>query len=379
MTGIIWWMWNTRHAALNQARAMMKSDRTDIPDDLRWQAVLARQSIASAGFVYAVRTTGVYCNPGCRSRRPLRDNVEFYDTPAAAAAAGYRPCKRCRPDRAATPPDDAVARACALIAAADQMPPLVELSAAVGLSPFHFHRRFKQALGLTPKAYIDAERARRLRIGLGRGSSVTAAVYDAGYGSSSRFYETAQARLGMSPTQYLKGGEGIAIRYAAGRCSLGAVLVAATDRGICAIELGDDSAAALDSLRSRFPGARLSKAGEDFQSLVARAIAAVEQPEQAANLPLDVQGTAFQEQVWRALRDIPSGATETYADVARRLGRPSSTRAVATAIAANPIAVLVPCHRVVRTDGGLGGYRWGLDRKKRLLAREASAIQKPRK
>lgn len=340
-------------------------------DRQRWQAVLARDATPHVPFVYAVRTTGIYCLPCCSSRKPLPHNVSFYDSPAAAAAAGYRPCKRCRPDEARAAPADPVQQACALIAAADDPLSLTQLSAAVGLSPFHFHRRFKATLGVTPKAYVQAERARRVREHLSRDGSITAAIHEAGYGSASRFYDEARARLGMPARTYKEGGMGLSIRYAFGRCSLGAVLVAATDHGVCAIELGDTNAAALASLERRFANARLSPADDGFVTLVAAAIAAVEAPDEARNLPLDVQGTAFQEQVWQVLRTIPSGSTQTYADIARRLGRPSSSRAVAGAVAVNPIAVIVPCHRVVRSDGALGGYRWGLARKQKLLAREA--------
>jgi AraC family transcriptional regulator of adaptative response/methylated-DNA-[protein]-cysteine methyltransferase len=345
-------------------------------DEDRWRAVCTRSRKADGRFVFAVRTTGVYCRPSCAARRPRRENVVFLANPAAAKAAGFRACKRCHPDRSDDPEGDPIARACAIVSRAHELPRLAELGAAVGLSPFHFHRRFKAAVGLTPKAYIEAERARRMRDGLPVAASVTASLYEAGYGSSSRFYETSQARLGMRPSTYRHGGKGIEIRYATATCTLGAVVVAATGRGICAIELGDTAAAGINSLERRFPHARLCAGDDALQHLVEAAVAAVERPDGASSLPLDVQGTAFQEQVWRALRAIPPGETTTYADLARRLGRPTATRAVAAAVAANPIAVVVPCHRVVRGDGSLGGYRWGTARKKQLLAREAPVQQR---
>lgn len=350
-------------------------------DAARWRAVLERDGTADGQFVYAVRTTGVYCRPTCGARLAKRDNVSFHPTAIAAAAAGYRACRRCRPDaaRAALAGPDAadsrrsalVAEACAVIAAAEEPPSLKALSAAVGLSPYHFHRLFKAATGLTPKAFIDAERARRVTAGLDAGETVTAAIHGAGYGSTSRFYERGQLRLGMTAGAYRRGGEGAAIRFAVGNCTLGAILVAATERGVCRIALGDDPAELLRDFEDRFPNARLIGADRTFERLVGRVIAAVDDPATAQTLPLDVRGTAFQERVWQALRAIPAGTTATYADIAGAIGMPRATRAVANACGANPLAVAIPCHRVVRTDGGLGGYRWGIGRKRALLAREA--------
>lgn len=337
-------------------------------DMRRWQAVVLRDRKADGRFFYAVSSTGIFCRPGCGARRPRRDNVSFFATVDAARNAGFRPCKRCTPDLVGS--DDPIARACAIVRDAAEPPTLAALSAAVGLSPFHFHRRFKAAVGVTPKAFIDARRAGRVRAKLCEGGSIISAAYEAGYGSSSRFYEAVEGRLGMKPTVYRSGGQGLEICYAFGRCSLGVVLVAGTRSGICAIELADDEVEALASLQQRFRKAQLTKAGAAFSQMVKRAIAAVERPETAAALPLDVQGTAFQEQVWQALQAIPEGKTATYAGIAKSLGRPAATRAVATAIAANPLAVVVPCHRVVRSDHALGGYRWGLERKRALLARE---------
>jgi AraC family transcriptional regulator, regulatory protein of adaptative response / methylated-DNA-[protein]-cysteine methyltransferase len=343
-----------------------------VTDHERWQAVVARDTAADGHFLYAVRTTGIYCLPSCPSRPARRENVSFFEDFRAAEAAGYRACKRCGPNvlryihgRALI-----VAKACALIDAAEEMPSLDMLSRAIGLSPFHFHRLFKAEIGITPKAYINAERTRRVREGLDGGATVTAAIYDAGYGSSSRFYDCAKDRLGMTASDYKRGAEGLAIRFAVGHCSLGAILVAATERGVCAIWFGDDPEILVHGLQDRFPRANLIGADQRFKQLVAEVIGAVEQPAKAISLPLDVRGTAFQERVWQALRTIPVGETVTYKELARHVGEPLATRAVANACGANTVAVAIPCHRVVRTDSGLGGYRWGIERKKTLLKRE---------
>lgn len=357
-------------------RRRPKSQDTSPPakqgDDPRWLSVMARDRASDGRFLFAVRTTGVYCKPSCASRRARRENVEFFPGPREAEAAGYRPCKRCRP-AGAEPAHAPILAACALVRETEEPPGLIEMAAAAGLSPHHFHRRFKAATGVTPKAFVAAESARRLRAGLDTATTVTAAIHAAGYGSSSRFYEAANSRLGMPATTWRRGGEGVAISYAVGECWLGAVIVAGTAKGICAIELGDDAAELRAALARRFPKAILSPAGPDFATLVADVIAAIDGPGDAPSLPLDVQGTAFQEQVWRALRTIQLGDTQTYAELAQRLDRPQAVRAVATACASNPLAVLVPCHRIVRSDGGLGGYRWGLARKERLIDREKSS------
>ncbi len=344
-------------------------------DDDRWRAVEERRVDADGQFVYSVRSTGIYCKPSCPSRPKRRANVAFHAGPAEARAAGFRACKRCRPDAAGnTPEDDAgsalVARACALIAAAEEAPSLEALAAAVGLSPFQLHRLFKSVTGVTPKAYAAAERARRLRQGLDSDTSITTAIYDAGYNSSSRYYETAGARLGMRASDVRKRAAGQSIRFAIGDCSLGCILVAATERGICAIEFADRPETLVERLQQRFAEANLVGGDADFEATVASVVAAVEMPARAASLPLDIRGTAFQERVWQALRAIPPGTTATYAEVAARIGLPASTRAVANACGANGLAVAIPCHRVVRTNGGLGGYRWGIERKEQLLALE---------
>lgn len=342
-------------------------------DPLLWEAVVRRDPRADGRFVTAVVTTGVYCRPTCPARRPKRENVAFYPDPATAEQAGFRPCKRCRPDGLSPREEHAgrIARACRLIEEAEEPPPLGRLAADVGLSPHHFHRLFKAALGVTPRAYAAARRADRVRDGLKGGAGVTEALYDAGFNSGGRFYEAAPALLGMTPAAYKGGGRGEAIRYAVEPCALGWVLVAATARGVCAIRLGDGPGALVDELRDRFPKAELHDADPAFGDLVGRVVAFVERPGRGLDLPLDIRGTAFQERVWRALRAIPTGETASYAEIARRVGSPAAVRAVAGACGANPVALAVPCHRVVRSGGGLGGYRWGTERKRELLRREA--------
>jgi AraC family transcriptional regulator of adaptative response/methylated-DNA-[protein]-cysteine methyltransferase len=343
-------------------------------DDAMWSAVLDHDATADGTFLYGVMTTGVYCRPSCPSRRPLRTNVRFFAEAASARAAGLRACKRCHPDQAsmAERHAEAVSRACALIDASEELPSLDALADAAGLSRFHFHRVFKALTGVTPKAYGEAHRAERLRGELDEGASVTQAIYGAGFGSNGRFYAVSNHRLGMKPSDYQKGGAGAAIRFAVGQTSLGAILVAATDKGVCAIQFGDDPDALVRALQDRFPKAELIGADAGFEALVARVVGLVEGSAGAADLPLDIQGTAFQERVWRALRDIPKGSTASYADIAARIGAPKAARAVAQACAANPTAVAIPCHRVVRGDGALSGYRWGVERKRALLQREAA-------
>lgn len=341
----------------------------------RWAAVARRDARADGCFYYSVRTTGVYCRPGCAARQPRRDNVAFYDSRAAAEAAGFRPCKRCRPD---APPPSArrtaiIAAACHAIEMAADTPALANLARDAGMSRFHFHRLFKSVTGVTPRAYAAACRAKRLHAELPRAGSVTEAIYDAGFNSSGRFYAVADALLGMRPRSFRAGGAGAAIRFAVGQCSLGAILVAATAKGVCAIMLGNDAERLVRDLQDRFPKAQLIGGDSEFERVVAQVVGLVEQPGAAAELPFDLRGTAFQQRVWQALRAIPSGTTATYSEIAKRIGRPRAVRAVAQACAANPAAVAIPCHRVVRRDGGLGGYRWGIERKRALLMREAGA------
>jgi AraC family transcriptional regulator, regulatory protein of adaptative response / methylated-DNA-[protein]-cysteine methyltransferase len=359
---------------------MIETSRPKLPsvaprrEDAFWDAVGRRDRAFDGEFVFAVRTTGVYCRPSCASRPAKRENVSFFASAEAAERAGYRACKRCRPDRfgAPDPKVEAVKRACDRIASAEEAPSLADLAASVGMSPFHFHRVFKKVTGVTPKAYAAQMQARRASDGLRAAQTVTDAIYDAGFNSSSRFYETATARLGMTPTAVRRGGEGAAIRFAIGQASLGAVLVAATNKGVCAIMLGDDPDVLVRELQDRFPRAELVGGDPEFERMVARVVGLIEAPGQSLDLPLDIRGTAFQERVWQALRAIPPGKKATYAEIARAVGRPKAVRAVAQACAANPLAVAIPCHRVVRTDGDLSGYRWGVERKRKLLDREAA-------
>jgi AraC family transcriptional regulator of adaptative response/methylated-DNA-[protein]-cysteine methyltransferase len=340
--------------------------------DPRWAAVVRREAVADGAFFYAVSTTGVYCRPSCGSRRAKPENVQFFATGAAAERAGFRPCKRCRPDQPSPGRQQAakIAAICRWIATAEPVPSLAELAARAGMSPYHFHRVFKAVTGVTPRAYAAAHRARRVRNELGRAGTVTDAIYGAGYGSNGRFYETADAMLGMTPSAYRAGGANTEIRFAVGECSLGSILVAQSGRGICAILLGDDAEVLTRDLQDRFPRAHLIGGDKAYEKLVARVVGFVETPAIGLNLPLDVRGTAFQQRVWQALRKIPAGKTASYADIAKRIGSPKSVRAVASACAANALAVAIPCHRVVRSDGGLSGYRWGIERKRALLKRE---------
>lgn len=341
--------------------------------DARWAAVIARDP--SARFVYSVASTGVYCRPSCPSRRPLPRNVAFHETPILAELAGFRPCKRCRPaERAANPSAAAVVAMCALLEESAEPPSLAALAQHVGLSPSHAQRVFKGATGLTPKAYRDALRRRRVHAELQSRRSVTEAIYSAGFNASSRFYDHVARMLGMSPQQYRTGARGVTIRFAVGECSLGSILVAATERGVCAIALGDDPQTLVHDLERRFRHAELVGADAGFEATVARVIGLAEAHPgaSATELPLDIQGTVFQERVWRALRAIPSGATTTYAELAAALGMPRASRAIARACASNPLALVIPCHRVVRSDGSLAGYRWGVERKRELLRRESA-------
>ena len=343
--------------------------------DPRWMSVVARDRAADGSFYYSVRTTGVYCRPSCAARLANPRNVRFHATPAEAERAGFRPCKRCKPDQPPLEQQHAatIGTICRLIEASDEAPGLAGLARQAGLSPHHFHRVFKAVTGLTPKDYAMAQRTRKVRDQLQRSNSVTEAIYDAGFNSSSRFYEKAEAMLGMQPRDFRAGGANAEIRFAIGECSLGAILVARSDKGVCAILLGDDPDALLRDLQDRFPQARLLGGDVGFETLVANVVGFVEAPRLGLDLPLDVRGTAFQQRVWQALREIPAGATASYRDVAERIGAPKAVRAVAAACAANRLAVAIPCHRVVRNDGALSGYRWGVDRKRALLAREAVA------
>ncbi|WP_454672951.1 bifunctional DNA-binding transcriptional regulator/O6-methylguanine-DNA methyltransferase Ada [Achromobacter pestifer] len=354
----------------------MNTTTTYETEEDRWAAVRARDCAADGNFVYAVRTTGVYCNPSSTARLPKRENVEFYETAEAAEAAGYRCSRRPKGDqtRAAIQRTELVERACRLIEASETPPSLEEIATAIGMSPFHFHRMFKAETGLTPKSYSSAYRARKLREELNSPeASITDAIYGAGFNSNSRFYEASDQLLGMRARDYRAGGAGAIIRFAVGQCSLGAILVAQSQRGICAIFLGDDPDGLVRDLQDQFPKAEIIGCDGEFEQLIAQVVGFIEAPSIGLHLPLDVQGTAFQERVWRVLRDIPPGVTVSYAEIAERIGSPKAVRAVAQACATNPVAVAIPCHRVVRRDGDLAGYRWGVDRKRELLYREARA------
>lgn len=347
---------------------------TGLDPEACWQAVQQRDATADGRFWYSVRSTGVYCKPSCGARTPLRKNVAFHASCAAAEAAGFRPCQRCKPDQ---PPLQerqarAIAQACHLIDQAEHAPDTATLAEAVGLSRYHFHRLFKLHTGVTPKAYADACRAARLRVQLGERASVTEALYEAGFHSSGRFYAHSAAQLGMKPSTYRRGGEGEKIRFAVAQCWLGALLVAATGQGICALTLGSDPETLVRQLQDRFPQADLAPGDAAFEQTLAQVLAALDDPQQGASLPLDVRGTAFQQRVWQALRAVPPGVTLTYAELAARIGQPDAVRAVANACARNEIALLIPCHRIVRLDGAPSGYRWGVERKAALLAREAA-------
>ncbi|MEX1059508.1 MAG: bifunctional DNA-binding transcriptional regulator/O6-methylguanine-DNA methyltransferase Ada [Methyloceanibacter sp.] len=344
-------------------------------DEARWAAVVARDAAFDGQFVLSVETTGIYCRPSCPAKRPNRANVRFHDTAEDAEKAGFRPCKRCKPTEPSLVQQHAekVKEACRLIETAEQAPKLDELAEAVGLSPYHFHRIFKAVLGVTPKAYATAHRNKRVRDALGRNATVTEAIYGAGFNSNGRFYATSSEVLGMTPSDFRSGGKNAEIRFAIGACSFGSVLVAASGKGVCAILLGDDPEALRHELERQFPRARLIGDDPAFERLASEVVGFVENPRAGFDLPLDIQGTAFQHRVWEALRRIPAGSTASYADIAAAIGAPGSARAVARACASNRLAVAIPCHRVVRSDGSLSGYRWGVERKRALLTREAKS------
>jgi AraC family transcriptional regulator of adaptative response/methylated-DNA-[protein]-cysteine methyltransferase len=343
--------------------------------DPRWASVVARSTAADGTFFYSVKTTGTYCRPSCGSRLARPENVRFHPTREDAENAGFRPCKRCKPDQPSLIEQHAamVTEACRLIEASQSVPTLERLANQAGVSGFHLHRVFKAITGVTPREYAAAHRGERVRTELGRAGSVTAAIYQSGYNSNGRFYGESQQVLGMTPTVYRAGGADADIRFAVGECSLGSILVARSELGVCAILLGDDPDALARDLQDRFPRATLIGGDAEFEQLVAQVVGFVEAPGLGLDLPLDVQGTAFQQRVWQALQEIPAGSTASYTEIASRIGSPKAVRAVAQACAANALAVAIPCHRVVRNDGGLSGYRWGVERKRALLQREAGA------
>lgn len=350
-------------------------------NDPRWAAVVARDRAFDGRFYYSVATTRVYCRPSCGARLARPENVRFHASPEDAEHAGFRPCKRCRPKQPALEQEHAerVTRAVRLLESAEEPPTLAELAEHVGLSAYHFHRVFKAMTGLTPREYATAHRAKKMRGQLENDQgTVTDAIFESGYGSSSRFYEKSNQLLGMTPTKYRAGGDDAEIHFAVGQCSLGAVLVARSAIGVCAISLGDDPETLVREIQDRFGQARLIGGDAQFEELIALVVGMIESPPASpsdAHLPLDVRGTAFQQRVWRALQEIPAGTTLSYAQLAAKLGAPKSARAVASACAANTLAVAIPCHRIVRGDGGLSGYRWGVERKRKLLETEREQNQ----
>ena len=363
-----------RKNAMNTPRTLTRQNAGRFRSDTkRWLAVNQKDAAGDGRFVFAVKTTGVYCRPSCSARLPLRKNVAFYETIAAAEAAGFRACKRCHPDGLSLAERNAaaVATACRSIESSGDMPALATLAKAAEISPSHFHRLFKSTTGLTPKAYALAQRANRVRAELPKRDSVTEAIYGAGFNSNGRFYAESGKILGMKPAAFRQGGRGEAIRFAIGQCSLGAILVAASTQGICAISLDDSPEALVKEIQDRFPQATLVGADRTFERWVSQAIGLVDVPHVGVDLPLDLRGTAFQQRVWATLKKIAPGTPIGYAELARRVGAPRAVRAVASACAANLLALAIPCHRVVRTDGSISGYRWGIERKRRLLKREA--------
>jgi AraC family transcriptional regulator of adaptative response/methylated-DNA-[protein]-cysteine methyltransferase len=357
----------------------MMTKRAELPDTTeaaRWQRVLARDRQADGTFVFAVASTGIYCRPSCPSRRPTRSRVDFFDTPAAAEAEGYRACRRCRPSVAAADPwIDKIHRACVYLSNVEGHPSLARLARRLGGSPFHLQRNFKRLVGVTPREFAEAARLKKVKGRLRRGFDVTNAVVDAGYGSSSRFYEKAASKLGMTPSQYKKGGAGMSIHYTIVASPLGRLLVAATDRGVCAVTMGATDAELKRNLEQEYPAAAIEADKGPLAKWTGQILAHLAGRRPRLDLPVDVQATAFQWQVWNALAAVPSGETRSYSQIAEAIGRPRAARAVARACATNPVALVIPCHRIVPGAGGIGGYRWGSRRKKALLAREAAQPQ----
>ncbi|HLG65518.1 MAG TPA: bifunctional DNA-binding transcriptional regulator/O6-methylguanine-DNA methyltransferase Ada [Ktedonosporobacter sp.] len=345
-----------------------------------WQAVLSRDARSDGTFVYAVRSTGIYCNPSCPSRKPRREQVAFFTLPQAAEQAGFRPCRRCSPRETVTgePHVLLVQHACAYIEKyCEEALSLTTLSEAMNMSPFHLQRVFKRVTGITPYQYIETCRLKRLKERLKEGEAVTTAMYDAGYGSSSRLYE--RARLGMTPTTYRKGGQGMNIHYSITNSALGRLLVAATEKGICSVCLGDADAILEAALVSEYPAATIERDDGEMSEWVEMLVRYLDGQQPDLNLPLDVQATAFEWRVWTALQAIPYGETRSYSEIAQAIGNPKGVRAVANACASNPVALIVPCHRVVRNNGDIGGYRWGMERKQSLLRQEQGSQVTPGK
>jgi AraC family transcriptional regulator of adaptative response/methylated-DNA-[protein]-cysteine methyltransferase len=343
--------------------------------DPRWHSVVDRDSKADGKFFYSVKTTGVYCRPSCGARLARPENVQYHLTCEDAEKAGFRACKRCKPDQMGFAAENSlkISKVCRLIERSEQVLTLKHLAKQAEMSPFHFHRTFKSITGLTPTAYAKAHRNQRVRASLERSTTVTDAIYDAGFNSSGRFYETTNQVLGMTPTKFREGGSDTDIFFAIGKASLGSILVAQSNKGVCSILIGEDPEALIRDLQDQFPKANLIGDEAGYQELVAKVVGLIEQPGTSLDLPLDIRGTAFQQRVWNALQQIPPGTTATYTEIAKKIGMPKAVRAVAQACGANALAVAIPCHRVIKNDGSLSGYRWGVDRKRALLEREARA------
>lgn len=343
--------------------------------DPRWSLIVARDVSADGKFYYAVATTGVYCRPSCAAKLARPENVRYFEKGAAAEKAGFRPCKRCKPNQASISEENAqkIAKTCRLIERSEEVPSLARLAKLAGMSLYHFHRTFKTITGLTPSDYAAAHRGQRLRKILERSNTVTDAIYEAGFNSSGRFYENTNNVLGMTPSQFRDGGADTDIFFAIAECSLGSILVAQSKKGVCSILIGDDPVLLVRDLQDQFPKANLIGDEPGYEDVVAKVVGMIEHPEVGMALPLDIRGTAFQQRVWKALQQIPPGTTATYSDIAKKIGKPKAVRAVAQACASNVLAVAIPCHRVIRTDGALSGYRWGVERQRALLKREAHA------
>src|SRR5215468_1082846 len=346
-------------------------------NDPRWMSIVNRDASGDGKFYYSVKTTGVYCRPSCAARLARPENVQYHLTCEDAEKAGFRPCKRCKPNQPAATKQNAqkIAKVCRLIEQSDETPSLDRMAEHAGLSVYHFHRTFKAITGVTPKDYAEANRSNRVRASLEKSDTVTEAIYDAGFNSSGRFYETSNAVLGMTPSTFRAGGADTDIFFAIGECSLGSILVAHSRKGVCSILLGDNPAFLVRDLQDRFPKANLIGNEPGYEDLVAKVVGLIEEPRIGFDLPLDIRGTAFQRRVWNALQQIPPGSTVSYSDIANKIGVPKAVRAVAQACGANNLAVAIPCHRVVKNNGSLSGYRWGVERKRALLEREALAVE----
>ncbi len=355
-----------------KASSNKQTTKSRTKPDSRYQEVMTRNKAFDGEFYYSVKTTGVYCRPSCAAKLARPENVRFHDTCEDAELAGFRACKRCRPNQKPLIEmhSDNISDICRFIETSEAAPSLKELAERAGMSIYHFHRTFKLITGLTPKAYCAAKQTNRVRAELGRNDSVTGAIYDAGYNSSGRFYEKSNDLLGMTPKNFRAGGVNTEINFAIAECLLGSLLVATSNKGVCAIFLGDDPNQLAEDLQDKFPNATLIANDQQYDQLVAQVVGFIETPSIGLNLPLDIRGTAFQQRVWQALRNIPAGTTATYSEIAKQIGSPSSFRAVANACGKNSLAVAIPCHRVVRNDGAVSGYRWGVERKQSLLLKE---------